>query len=134
MSFINGLLINSIKRELHPIYALGSNNLIDPKYKNLEFFQNGQILDENCSQRTEVKEYTSRAEEAWQPNQSSSEDEVGYWENISLTKVHRVCFCQQFFCTVSRLIIFFLCSIFPLENRAYSFSRSFFLYQFSVQC
>ena len=29
---------------------------------------------------------------------------------------------------------FFLCSIFPLENRAYSFSRSFFLYQFSVQC
>ena len=28
----------------------------------------------------------------------------------------------------------FLCSIFPLENRAYSFSRSFFLYQFSVQC
>jgi len=43
--------------------------------ENIFLHKNGQILDENCSQRTEVKEYTSRAEEAWQPNQSSSEDE-----------------------------------------------------------
>ena len=46
--------------------------------ENIFLHKNGTILDENCSQRTEVKEYTSKADETWEPtaNHSSSEDEV----------------------------------------------------------
>jgi hypothetical protein len=47
--------------------------------ENIFLHKNGTILDENCSQRTEVKEYTSKADETWVPapasNLSSSEDE-----------------------------------------------------------